>query len=48
VRANAETPEDAKAAAEFGAQGIGLVRTEHMFYMEDRLFPMRRVRASKP
>jgi pyruvate, orthophosphate dikinase len=37
VRANADTPEDAKRAREFGAQGIGLCRTEHMFFGEDRL-----------
>ncbi len=32
VRANAETPLDAKTAREFGAEGIGLCRTEHMFF----------------
>jgi pyruvate, orthophosphate dikinase len=37
VRANADTPEDAVKAREFGAQGIGLCRTEHMFMAEDRL-----------
>jgi len=37
VRANADTPEDATRAREFGAQGIGLCRTEHMFMAEDRL-----------
>ena len=37
VRANADTPEDAAKAREFGAQGIGLCRTEHMFMAEDRL-----------
>jgi pyruvate,orthophosphate dikinase len=37
VRANADTPEDASKAREFGAQGIGLCRTEHMFFGEDRL-----------
>jgi len=37
VRANADTPEDATRAREFGAQGIGLCRTEHMFQGEDRL-----------
>jgi pyruvate,orthophosphate dikinase len=37
VRANADTPEDAARAREFGAQGIGLCRTEHMFFGEDRL-----------
>jgi pyruvate,orthophosphate dikinase len=37
VRANADNPEDAVKAREFGAQGIGLCRTEHMFMAEDRL-----------
>src|SRR3954451_1443870 len=37
VRANADTPDDAARAREFGAQGIGLCRTEHMFMAEDRL-----------
>ncbi|MBS1872831.1 MAG: pyruvate, phosphate dikinase [Acidobacteria bacterium] len=37
VRANADIPRDAKAARAFGAQGIGLCRTEHMFFAEDRL-----------
>jgi len=37
VRANADTPEDATKAREFGAEGIGLCRTEHMFMAEDRL-----------
>ncbi|HSI98470.1 MAG TPA: pyruvate, phosphate dikinase, partial [Gaiellaceae bacterium] len=37
VRANADTPEDAVKAREFGAEGIGLCRTEHMFMAEDRL-----------
>lgn len=37
VRTNADTPEDAKKAREFGAEGIGLCRTEHMFMAEDRL-----------
>jgi pyruvate,orthophosphate dikinase len=36
VRTNADTPEDARKAREFGAQGIGLCRTEHMFFGEDR------------
>ena len=34
VRANADTPEDAQKAREFGAEGIGLCRTEHMFFGE--------------
>jgi pyruvate, orthophosphate dikinase len=37
VRANADTPEDARKAREFGAEGIGLVRTEHMFFAADRI-----------
>jgi pyruvate,orthophosphate dikinase len=37
VRANADIPRDAKAARAFGAEGIGLCRTEHMFFAEDRL-----------
>jgi pyruvate,orthophosphate dikinase len=37
VRANADIPRDAKAAREFGAEGIGLCRTEHMFFAEDRI-----------
>ena len=41
VRANADTPEDAAKAREFGAQGIGLCRTEHMFMTDDRLPVMR-------
>src|SRR3989475_584987 len=37
VRANADTPTDAQRAREFGAEGIGLVRTEHMFFAPDRI-----------
>jgi pyruvate,orthophosphate dikinase len=37
VRANADTPDDARKAREFGAEGIGLVRTEHMFFANDRI-----------
>ena len=37
VRANADTPEDAARAREFGAEGIGLCRTEHMFFGDERL-----------
>ncbi len=37
VRTNADTPEDAERAAELGAQGIGLCRTEHMFFAPDRI-----------
>ncbi len=41
VRANADTPEDAKRARELGAEGIGLCRTEHMFFEGDRITAMR-------
>jgi pyruvate,orthophosphate dikinase len=41
VRANADTPHDAKVAREFGAQGIGLCRTEHMFFEGDRIDAVR-------
>ncbi|MEG2813855.1 MAG: pyruvate, phosphate dikinase [Oscillospiraceae bacterium] len=41
VRTNADTPTDAKKAASFGAQGIGLCRTEHMFFEADRIKAMR-------
>ncbi|VFU08053.1 pyruvate, phosphate dikinase [Methylocella tundrae] len=41
VRANAETPQDARAARKFGAEGIGLCRTEHMFFEGDRLTAVR-------
>ena len=41
VRANAETPADARMAREFGAEGIGLCRTEHMFFDGDRIVAMR-------
>jgi pyruvate,orthophosphate dikinase len=41
VRANADTPEDARRARGFGAEGIGLCRTEHMFFGEDRIMAMR-------
>lgn len=43
VRANADTPEDAKQALEFGAEGIGLIRTEHMFFKENRVSSVRRM-----
>jgi pyruvate, orthophosphate dikinase len=43
VRANADTPEDAAKAREFGAEGIGLCRTEHMFMADDRLPIVRRM-----
>jgi len=41
VRANADTPRDARQAREFGAEGIGLCRTEHMFFDEDRILAVR-------
>ena len=41
VRANADTPQDAKTARAFGAEGIGLCRTEHMFFEGDRIHAMR-------
>ena len=41
IRANADTPTDAQTARNFAAQGIGLCRTEHMFFEADRLTPMR-------
>ncbi|MDP8205591.1 MAG: pyruvate, phosphate dikinase [Candidatus Electryonea clarkiae] len=41
IRANADTPEDAAIARKFGAKGIGLTRTEHMFFGETRIRPMR-------
>ena len=43
VRVNADTPRDAKVARKFGAQGIGLCRTEHMFFDEARIFNFRRM-----
>ena len=43
VEANAETPRDAKQAREFGAQGIGLVRTEHMFFDPKKIISMRKM-----
>lgn len=43
VRTNADTPRDAKQAAIFGAEGIGLCRTEHMFFEKDRIFSMRKM-----
>ncbi|WP_412057601.1 pyruvate, phosphate dikinase [Bartonella sp. DGB2] len=41
VRCNAETPSDARMARSFGAEGIGLCRTEHMFFASDRIIAMR-------
>jgi pyruvate, orthophosphate dikinase len=43
VRTNADTPADARRAREFGAEGIGLTRTEHMFFEGDRILAMRQM-----
>ena len=47
VRTNAETPIDTKVAREFGAEGIGLCRTEHMFFDEERILNVRQMILSK-
>ena len=47
VRTNADTPHDAQQAYDFGAEGIGLCRTEHMFFAEDRIMAMREMIVSK-
>ncbi len=47
VRTNADTPKDAKQAYEFGAQGIGLCRTEHMFFAPERISAIREMIVSK-
>ncbi|NFA41225.1 pyruvate, phosphate dikinase [Clostridium botulinum] len=47
IRANADTPKDAKQAVEFGAEGIGLCRTEHMFFAEDRIMAVRQMITAK-
>jgi len=47
VRTNSETPLDAKTARDFGAEGIGLCRTEHMFFDEDRILSVREMILSK-
>ncbi|MEX1308631.1 MAG: pyruvate, phosphate dikinase, partial [Eubacteriales bacterium] len=47
VRTNADTPKDAQNALDFGAEGIGLCRTEHMFFDEDRIPAMREMIVSK-
>ena len=47
IRANADTPADAVQAVSFGAEGIGLCRTEHMFFAEDRIAVMREMIVSK-
>ena len=43
VRANADTPEDAAVAVRFGAEGVGLCRTEHMFFQAERILAVRRM-----
>ncbi len=43
VRTNADTPEDAQVARDFGAEGIGLCRTEHMFFKGDRIISIRKM-----
>jgi pyruvate,orthophosphate dikinase len=47
VRTNADTPADAEQALKFGAQGVGLCRTEHMFFAEDRIAAIREMIVSK-
>ena len=47
VRTNADTPKDAKQAVKFGAEGIGLCRTEHMFFNEDRIAAVREMIVSE-
>ena len=47
VRTNADTPKDAEVAYKFGAQGIGLCRTEHMFFAPDRIVAIREMIVSK-
>ncbi|HWS49267.1 MAG TPA: pyruvate, phosphate dikinase, partial [Candidatus Methanoperedens sp.] len=47
VRTNADTPKDAGVAREFGAMGIGLCRTEHMFFQADRIFAVRQMIVSE-
>ena len=47
IRTNAETPKDTKMARNFGAEGIGLCRTEHMFFDEERILSVRQMILSK-
>ena len=47
IRTNADTPRDAKRALEFGAEGVGLVRTEHMFFEESKIRAIREMIVSK-
>ena len=48
VRTNADTPDDAQRAIEFGAEGIGLCRTEHMFFEEERISYVRQMMLNAP
>jgi len=47
VRTNADTPKDTMQAVEFGAEGVGLCRTEHMFFAEDRIMAVREMIVAK-
>ena len=47
VRTNADSPADAQVALKFGAEGIGLCRTEHMFFDPERIFPFRQMIVAK-
>jgi pyruvate,orthophosphate dikinase len=47
VRTNADTPRDARTARNFGAKGIGLCRTEHMFFEDDKILAMREMILAK-
>ncbi len=47
IRTNSETPKDTKTAKDFGAEGIGLCRTEHMFFEEERILSVREMILSK-
>ena len=47
IRTNSETPKDTKIAKDFGAEGIGLCRTEHMFFDEERILSVREMIVSK-
>ncbi len=47
IRTNSETPQDSRTAREFGAEGIGLCRTEHMFFEEERILSVRQMILSK-
>jgi len=47
IRTNSETPQDTKVARSFGAEGIGLCRTEHMFFEEERILSVRQMIVSK-